>query len=54
MTKLYYYILFFSTLISFGQQSVSEEDKIYNAVDVFVANPSMKAIENLNQIETDF
>ncbi|KIO53949.1 CHAT domain-containing protein [Flavobacterium hibernum] len=54
MTKLYYYILFFSTLLSFGQQSVSEEDKIYNAVDIFVANPSAKAIKNLNQIETDF
>lgn len=54
MIKLYYYILFFSTLFSFGQQSVSEEDKIYNAVDIFVANPSAKAIENLNQIEADF
>ncbi|MFH6998112.1 CHAT domain-containing protein [Flavobacterium sp. FlaQc-57] len=54
MIKLYCYILFFSTLISFGQRSVSEEDKIYNAVDVFVAKPSAKAIENLNQIETDF
>ena len=54
MIKLYCYILFFSTLISFGQQSVSEEDKIYNAVDVFVANPSAKAIKNLNQIEADF
>lgn len=54
MIKLYYYILFFSTLISFGQQSVSEEDKIYNAVDIFVANPSAKAIENLNQIEAAF
>jgi CHAT domain-containing protein len=54
MIKLYYYILFFSTLISFRQQSVSEEDKIYNAVDIFVANPSAKAIENLNQIEAAF
>lgn len=54
MIKLYCYILFFSTLISFGQRSVSEEDKIYNAVDVFVANPSAKAIENLNQIEAAF
>lgn len=54
MIKLYCYILFFSTLISFGQRSVSEEDKIYNTVDVLVANPSAKAIENLNQIEAAF
>jgi CHAT domain-containing protein len=54
MIKLYCYILFFSTLISFGQRPVSEEDKIYNAIDAFVANPSAKAIENLNTIEADF
>ncbi|MFH6947422.1 CHAT domain-containing protein [Flavobacterium sp. FlaQc-51] len=51
MKKLYCYILFFATLILFGQ---NQEDKIYNAVDVFVANPSAKAIENLEQIEADF
>jgi CHAT domain-containing protein len=32
----------------------NQEDKIYNAVDAFVANPSAKAIENLSTIETDF
>ncbi|TPG44393.1 CHAT domain-containing protein [Flavobacterium pectinovorum] len=54
MIKLYCYILFFSTLISFGQRSASEEDKLYNAVDAFVSNPSAKAIENLSNIESDF
>ncbi|MEP6805636.1 MAG: CHAT domain-containing protein, partial [Flavobacterium sp.] len=43
-------ILFFSLNLS-GQ---NQEDKIYNAIDVFVANPSAKAIENLTRIESDF
>ena len=51
MTKLYCYILFFSTLILSGQH---QEDKIYNAVDVFVAHPSAKALQNLTHIETAF
>lgn len=51
MTKLYYYILFFSTLMLFGQH---QEDKIYNAVDVFVANPSAEALQNLNNLEIAF
>ncbi|CAD5340724.1 hypothetical protein FLA105535_00679 [Flavobacterium bizetiae] len=42
--------LFFSLNLS----AQSQEDKIYNAVDVFVANPSAKTIENLNQIEAAF
>ncbi|SHG17522.1 CHAT domain-containing protein [Flavobacterium frigidimaris] len=51
MKKLYCYLLFFSTLILSGQH---QEDKIYNAVDVFVANPSAKALENLTNLEIDF
>ena len=54
MTKLYCYIFFFLTLILFGQKPLTPEDKIYNAVDVFVANPSAKAIENLNHTEAEF
>ncbi|MFH7003551.1 CHAT domain-containing protein [Flavobacterium bizetiae] len=42
--------LFFSLNLS----AQSQEDKIYNVIDVFVANPSVKAIENLNQIESTF
>lgn len=51
MKKLYCYILFFTTLILFGQ---NQEDQIYNAVDVFVANPSAKAIQNLSNVEAAF
>lgn len=42
--------LFFSLNLS----AQSQEDKIYNAIDVFAANPSAKAIGNLNQIEAAF
>jgi CHAT domain-containing protein len=54
MTKLYCYIFIFSTLILFGQKTASQEDKIYNSIDVFVANPSAKALQNLTKTETDF
>ncbi|OXB05659.1 CHAT domain-containing protein [Flavobacterium pectinovorum] len=54
MTKLYCYIFMFSTLILFGQKTVSQEDKIYNSIDVFVANPSAKALQNLTNTETEF
>lgn len=48
---LYGLILLFFSLNLSGQ---NQEDNIYNAVDVFVANPSLKAIKNLDQIEMDF
>jgi len=51
MTKLYCYILFFVTLILFGQ---NQEDKIYNSIDVFVANPSAKGLQNLTDTEAIF
>jgi hypothetical protein len=51
MTKLYCYIFFFSTFLLFGQNT---EDKIYNAIDAFVANPSAKALQNLTDTETAF
>lgn len=54
MIKLYCYIFIFSTLILFGQKTVSQEDKIYNSIDVFVANPSAKALQNLTKTETVF
>ncbi len=49
--NLYGLIFLFINLNVFGQ---SQEDKIYNAVDVFVAHPSAKALQNLTQLETDF
>jgi CHAT domain-containing protein len=48
---LYGLIFLFLNLNVFGQH---QEDKIYNAVDVFTANPSAKALQNLRAIESDF
>ncbi|CAM3574872.1 CHAT domain-containing protein [Flavobacterium chungbukense] len=48
---LYGFIFLFLSLNVFGQ---SQEDKIYNAVDGFIANPSAKALQNLRNIESDF
>jgi CHAT domain-containing protein len=49
--NLYGLIFLFINLNVFGQ---SQEDKIYNAIDVFVAHPSAKALQNLTHLETDF
>jgi CHAT domain-containing protein len=54
MTKLYCYILFFFSLMLFGQKSASQEDKIYDAIDRFVAHPSAEAIQNLTNTEAAF
>ena len=54
MSKLYCFILLLSALILFGQKSISQEDKIYHAIDDFVANPSVKSLENLTNTETNF
>ena len=54
MTKLYYFFFFFITLILFAQNTISQEDKIYSAIDIFVAHPSAKALQNLSKTEADF
>lgn len=48
---LYGLIFFFINLNVPGQ---NQEDKIYNAIDVFVAQPSAKALQKLSKTETDF
>lgn len=48
---LYGLIFCFLTLNVSGQ---NQEDQIYNAIDVFVAHPSAKALQNLTNIETAF
>ncbi|GGF00733.1 CHAT domain-containing protein [Flavobacterium limi] len=48
---LYGLIFLFVNLNVFGQ---NPEDKIYNAIDLFVANPSAKALQNLTNTETVF
>lgn len=48
---LYGLIFLFINLNVLGQ---NQEDKIYNAIDVFVAHPSAKALQNLTNTETAF
>lgn len=47
------YVLIF-LLVHLNVLGQNQEDKIYNAVDVFVANPSAKALQNLTKTESDF
>lgn len=49
MTKYFLLFLYFTTLLSFGQQTPAPEDKIYDAVDSFTANPS---VQNLQKLES--
>jgi len=49
--RLYGLIFFFLNLTVFGQ---NPEDKIYNAIDSFVAHPSAKALQNLTSTEASF
>lgn len=48
---LYGLIFLFINLNVFGQ---NQEDKIYNTIDSFVAHPSAKALQNLENIQSDF
>lgn len=54
MIKNIFYLLLLITLNVFGQNSHTPEDKIYNAVDVFVANPSAENLQKLNIFENNF
>ncbi|EJL62352.1 CHAT domain-containing protein [Flavobacterium sp. CF136] len=51
LNNLYVLIFLFLNLTVWGQH---QEDKIYNAIDVFVAHPSAKALQNLTNTETAF
>jgi len=48
---LYGLIFLFINLNVLGQ---NQEDKIYDAIDVFVAHPSAKTLQKLSKTETDF
>lgn len=54
MVKNIFYLLIFTTLNVFGQNALSTEDKIYDAVDVFSGNPTSEGLQNLTQVATDF
>lgn len=54
MIKRLFYLLLFTALNVLGQNSLTQEDKIYIAIDVFVNNPSTENLNSLNAVETDF
>lgn len=54
MIKNIFYLLLFTTLTVFGQNPLTPEDKIYNSVDVFVANPSSENLQKLDATEKTF
>ena len=54
MVKNIFYLLIFITINVFGQNPLSTEDKIYDAVDVFSGNPTSEGLQNLTQVATDF
>ena len=50
-----YLFLIFATQLAFSQSSkVSIEDKIYNAIDLFVQNPTPSKLKSLSKVELDF
>ena len=54
MVKNLFYLVLFATLNIFGQNPLTAEDKIYNAIDTFVANPSLENLQNLAATEKNF
>ena len=54
MMKNYIFFYLFVTLSLFGQKQKHQEDITYDAIDYFVANPTLEGIKNLNTIETLF
>ena len=54
MVKTIFYLLLFTTLNVFGQNSLTPEDKIYNAVDAYSANPTFEGLQNLTKADKDF
>jgi len=54
MVKKLFFLLLFTTLTVFGQNPLTPEDKIYNSVDAFVANPSMENLQKLEATEKNF
>ncbi|WP_264565759.1 CHAT domain-containing protein [Flavobacterium sp. N3904] len=52
MLKITLGFLLFASLAVFGQKIQTQEDKTYEAIDYFIANPSLSGLENLNAIET--
>lgn len=54
MVKKLFYLVLFLTLTVCGQNPLSLEDKIYNAVDLYSANPTEDGLQNLTKTENEF
>jgi CHAT domain-containing protein len=54
LNSLYVLIFLLLNLNTFGQNTISQEDKIYNAIDAFIANPSIESLQNLTTTEKEF
>ena len=54
MLKNILLLYLFTSLTVFGQKRPTQEDITYDAIDFFVANPTLDGIQNLNTIETNF
>jgi CHAT domain-containing protein len=54
MVKKLFFLLIVINLNVFGQNPLTPEDKIYNAVDTYSANPTVEGLQNLSKTETDY
>ena len=54
MIKKIYLLLLFISLTVLGQKPLTQEDKIYHAIDVFTVNPSTENLQNLTKSEKYF
>ena len=54
MDKNFFCLLLFISLNVFGQNPPTPEDKIYDAVDAFVSNPSTENLQKLDATEKNF
>ncbi|WP_310381717.1 CHAT domain-containing protein [Flavobacterium sp.] len=54
MFKNIFYLLLLINLTIFGQNPLAPEDKIYNSIDTFSANPTIEGLQILNKVEKDF
>ena len=54
MTKPFIYFLLFISLTIQGQNPLTPENKIYDAIDSYFANPTAEGLQNLDKTESDF
>ncbi len=54
MLKKLFFLLLFTTLNVFGQNPPTPENKIYNVVDAYSANPTVEGLQNLSKADKNF